>query len=86
MQVKKRPRYIATAIFFREIDFVDHYKLETHRNYFFLTLSGLHVRRRLDCAACAVHVRHPVIASKRRARASSVGKTPSFKFCQVDMH
>ena len=32
-----------------------------------------------------VHVRHPAIPSQR-ARASSVGKTPSFSFCQVDMY
>ena len=37
------------------------------------------------CAACAVHVRHPTIPSER-ARATSVGKTPSFSFCQVDMY
>ena len=42
------------------------------------------------CAACAVstvcvHVRHPAIPSQR-ARASAVGKTPSFSFCQVDMY
>ena len=30
-----------------------------------------------------VHVRHPAIPSER-ARASSVGKTPSFSLCQVD--
>ena len=37
------------------------------------------------CAAHAVHVRHPTIPSER-ARASSVGKTPSFSFRQVDMY
>ena len=37
------------------------------------------------CAARAVQVRHPVIPSQR-ARASSVEKTPSFRFCQVDMY
>ena len=37
------------------------------------------------CAACDVHVRHPAIPNQR-ARASSVGKTPSFSFCQVDMY
>ena len=37
------------------------------------------------CATCAVHVRHPAISSQR-ARASTVGKTPSFSFCQVDMY
>ena len=37
------------------------------------------------CAARAVHVRHPTIPSER-ARATSVGKTPPFSFCQVDMY
>ena len=37
------------------------------------------------CAARAVHVRHPVIPSQR-SRGSSVEKTPSFSFCQVDMY
>ena len=43
---------------------------------------------RLCAAARAVHVgllRHPEIPSQR-APASSVGKTPSFDFCQVDMY
>ena len=40
------------------------------------------------CAARAVHVRHPANTAIpiQRARASSVGKTPSFSFCQVDMY
>ena len=37
------------------------------------------------CAAYAVHVPRPPIPSQR-ARASSVGKTSSFSFCQVDMY
>ena len=37
------------------------------------------------CAACAVHVRHPTMSSQR-ARTSTAGKTPSFRFCQVDMY
>ena len=38
------------------------------------------------CAARVVHVlRHPEIPIQR-TRASSVGKTPSFGFCQVDMY
>ena len=52
----------------------------------------LNVRRRLDCVRhvrCA-HVRHPAARhpamSSQRARASTVGKTPSFCFCQVDMY
>ena len=38
---------------------------------------------------CGRHVRwvHTAIpTSQRRARASSVGKTPPFSFCQVDMY
>ena len=37
--------------------------------------------RHVRCA----HVRHPAMSSQR-ARASTVGKTPSFSFCQVDMY
>ena len=37
------------------------------------------------CATCEVHVRHPAIPTQR-ARVPSVGKTPSFSFCQVDMY
>ena len=46
---------------------------------------------RLCAAARVVHVgclgllRHPEIPSQREP-ASSVGKTPSFDFCQVDMY
>ena len=46
--------------------------------------SGLNVRRGVRlCAAGAVQVRHTF---SQRTRALSVGKTPSFSFCQVDMY
>ena len=45
---------------------------------------GLNVRWRLDSAVRAVHVRHPFAG--RTHVLSSVGKTPSFSFCQVDMY
>ena len=34
------------------------------------------------CGMCGARIRHPAIPSQR-ALASSVGKTPSFSFCQV---
>ena len=45
----------------------------------------LNVRRRLYCVRHVRARRHPAIISQR-TRASSVGKTPSFSFCQVDMY
>ena len=37
------------------------------------------------CGTCGlVHVRHPI--RSQHALVSSVGKTPSFSFCQVDMY
>ena len=39
------------------------------------------------CAARVAHVRRPTTPNpSQRARVSSVGKTPSFGFCQVDMY
>ena len=39
----------------------------------------------LLCPARAVHL-GPTPIPSQRARVSSVGKTPSFSFCQVDMY
>ena len=38
------------------------------------------------CAIRAPHVRCTYDTHSQRARASSVGKTPSFRLCQVDMY